>query len=162
LRELRIDLVVVGPEAPLVAGLADELRWRGIAVFGPSAAAAQIEGSKAFAKEVMEAAGVPSARTLAVARPPCVVKADGLAAGKGVWVCRTQEELGAALRSAEALGQPFHVEELLEGEEVSIFALCDGARALPLPAAQDYKRIGEGDEGANTGGMGSLSPTPQL
>ena len=110
----------------------------------------------------MEAAGVPTARTLAVARPPCVVKADGLAAGKGVWVCRTQEELDAGLLGAEALGQPFHVEELLEGDEVSIFALCDGATALPLPAAQDYKRAGDNDEGPNTGGMGSFSPVPQL
>jgi phosphoribosylamine---glycine ligase len=160
--ELRVDLVVVGPEAPLVVGLADELRHRGIAVFGPGAEAARIEGSKAFAKDVMESAGVPTARTLAVARPPCVVKADGLAAGKGVWVCRTQAELEAGLRAAEALGQPFHVEELLEGEEVSIFAVCDGAQALPLPAAQDYKRIGDNDEGANTGGMGSYSPVPRL
>jgi phosphoribosylamine--glycine ligase len=160
--ELQPDLVVVGPEAPLVAGLADELRHRGVAVFGPGAGAAQIEGSKAFSKEVMDAAGVPTARTLAVAKPPCVVKADGLAAGKGVWVCRTQGELDAGLRAAEALGQPFHVEELLEGEEVSIFALCDGRTALPLPAAQDYKRIGDGDEGPNTGGMGSYSPVPRL
>jgi phosphoribosylamine---glycine ligase len=160
--ELRVDLVVVGPEAPLVAGLADELRHHGIGVFGPGAQAAQLEGSKAFAKSVMEAAGVPTARTLAIAHPPCVVKADGLAAGKGVWVCHTQEELDAGLLAAEALGQEFHVEELLEGDEVSIFALCDGSTALPLPAAQDYKRIGEGDEGANTGGMGSCSPVPQL
>ena len=160
--ELRVDLVVVGPEAPLVAGLADELRHRGIAVFGPSKGAARIEGSKAFAKDVFEAAGVPTARTLAVARPPCVVKADGLAAGKGVWVCHTQDELDDGLRAAEALGQPFHVEELLEGEEVSVFALCDGSKALALPAAQDYKRIGDGDEGANTGGMGAYSPVPRL
>jgi phosphoribosylamine--glycine ligase len=90
------------------------------------------------------------------------VKADGLAAGKGVWVCRTQAELDDGLRAAEALGQPFHVEELLEGEEVSVFALCDGVRAVPLPAAQDYKRIGDGDEGPNTGGMGSYSPVPRL
>ncbi len=160
--ELRVDLVVVGPEDPLVAGLADELRHRGIAVFGPGAAAAQIEGSKAFAKDVMESAGVPSAQTLAVARPPCVIKADGLAAGKGVWVCHTQEELDDGLSAAERLGQPFHVEELLEGDEVSVFALCDGTGALPLPVAQDYKRIGDGDEGPNTGGMGSFSPVPQL
>jgi phosphoribosylamine---glycine ligase len=161
-QELRVDLVVVGPEAPLVAGLADELRQRGISVFGPGAHAAKLEGSKAFAKSVMDAAGVPTARTLAIAHPPCVVKADGLAAGKGVWVCRTQEELDAALLAAEALGQPFHVEELLEGEEVSIFALCDGVTALPLPAAQDYKRSDDNDEGANTGGMGSYSPVPRL
>jgi phosphoribosylamine--glycine ligase len=160
--ELRVDLVVVGPEAPLVEGLADELRGRGVAVFGPSAKAAQIEGSKGFAKEVMEDAGIPTARTLAVARPPCVLKADGLAAGKGVWVCRTATELDAGLRAAETLGQPFHVEELLEGEEVSLFALCDGSTALPLPAAQDYKRIGDGDAGPNTGGMGSYSPVPRL
>jgi phosphoribosylamine---glycine ligase len=160
--ELRVDLVVVGPEAPLVAGLADELRRRGIAVFGPGAEAAKIEGSKAFAKDVMEAAGIPTARTLAVARPPCVVKADGLAAGKGVWVCHDAAELQAGLRAAETLRQPFHVEELLEGEEVSIFALCDGQNALALPAVQDYKRIGDGDEGANTGGMGSCSPVTRL
>jgi phosphoribosylamine---glycine ligase len=132
--ELGIDLVVVGPEAPLVAGLADELRHRGIAVFGPGADAARIEGSKAFSKDVMDAAGVQTARSLAVARPPCVVKADGLAAGKGVWVCHTQAELDAGLRAAEALGQPFHVEELLEGEEVSVFALCAGARATSASA----------------------------
>jgi phosphoribosylamine---glycine ligase len=161
-RELGIDLVVVGPETPLVAGLADTLRYAGIAVFGPSRAAARIEGSKAFAKDVLEAAGVPTARTLAVARPPCVVKADGLAAGKGVWVCHTQKELDDGLRAAQTLGQPFHVEELLEGEEVSIFALCDGSQALALPAAQDYKRIGDRDEGANTGGMGAYSPVPRL
>jgi phosphoribosylamine--glycine ligase len=160
--ELRVDLVVVGPEAPLVAGLADELRHRGIAVFGPSADAARIEGSKAFAKDVMDAAGVATARTLAVARPPCVVKADGLAAGKGVWVCRTQSELDAALRAADALGQPFHVEELLEGDEVSVFAVSDGRHTVALPAAQDYKRIADGDEGANTGGMGSYSPVPRV
>jgi phosphoribosylamine--glycine ligase len=161
-RDLHADLVVVGPEAPLVDGLGDALRGRGIAVFGPSAEAARIEGSKAFAKDVMEAAGVPTAKTLPVARPPCVVKVDGLASGKGVWVCTTQAELDAGLRAAEALGQPFHVEELLEGEEVSVFALCDGSHALPLPAAQDYKRIGDGDEGPNTGGMGSYSPVPAL
>ncbi|HUZ15065.1 MAG TPA: phosphoribosylamine--glycine ligase [Gaiellaceae bacterium] len=159
-RELRVDLVVVGPEAPLAAGLADELRQRGIAVFGPSAAAAQIEASKAFAKDVMDAAGVPNARTLAVAQPPCVVKADGLAAGKGVWVCRTQEELDAALRAAEALGQPFHAEELLEGPELSVFAIAAGETAVVLPPSRDYKRIGDGDTGPNTGGVGSYSPLP--
>jgi phosphoribosylamine---glycine ligase len=161
-RELRIDLVVVGPEAPLVAGLADELRHRGIAVFGPSAAAARIEGSKAFAKGVMEAAGVATARTLPVARPPCVVKIDGLAAGKGVWVCPTQAELDAALPAAEALGQPFHVEELLEGPELSLFAVCAGEAAVAFPPARDYKRIGDADEGPNTGGMGSFSPLPDV
>jgi len=156
--ELEVDLVVVGPEAPLVAGLADALRHRGIAVFGPSADAARIEGSKSFAKEVMEAAGVLTARTLPVARPPCVVKADGLAAGKGVWICRDAGELEAALRSAEALGQPFHVEELLEGPELSVFAIAAGEHAVALPASRDYKRIGDGDVGPNTGGMGSFSP----
>jgi phosphoribosylamine--glycine ligase len=161
-RELRIDLVVVGPEAPLVAGLADELRGRGVAVFGPSAAAARIEGSKSFAKEVMEAAGVPTARTLPVARPPCVVKVDGLAAGKGVWVCRTQAELDAALPAAQALGQRFHVEELLEGPELSVFAVVAGGSAVALPPARDYKRIGDGDTGPNTGGMGSFSPLPDV
>jgi phosphoribosylamine--glycine ligase len=161
-RELRIDLVVVGPEAPLVAGLADELRHRGIAVFGPGAGAARIEGSKSFAKDVMEAARVPTARTQPVAQPPCVVKIDGLAAGKGVWVCRTHEELAAALPAAQALGQPFHVEELLEGPELSVFAVAAGATAVAFPPARDYKRIGDGDVGPNTGGMGSFSPLPDV
>jgi len=156
--ELGVDLVVVGPEGPLVVGLADALRRRGIAVFGPSADAARIEGSKSFAKDVMEAAGVPTARTLAVARPPCVVKADGLAAGKGVWVCPDQAALDAALRAAQAFGQPFHVEELLDGPELSVFAIAAGEEAVVLPAARDYKRIGDGDTGPNTGGMGSFSP----
>ena len=106
----------------------------------------------------MHAAGVPTAETLAVARPPCVLKADGLAAGKGVVVCRTQEELDAGLRAIAAYGEDVVIEELLEGEEVSVFAICDGARAVPLPAAQDFKRIGDGDTGPNTGGMGSYSP----
>jgi phosphoribosylamine---glycine ligase len=158
--ELGVDLVVVGPEAPLVIGLADALRRRGIAVFGPSAAAARIEGSKAFAKEVLKAAGVPSASMLPVARPPCVVKADGLAAGKGVWVCGDQAALDGALRAAQALGQPFHVEELLEGPELSVFAIAAGEDAVALPGARDYKRIGDGDTGPNTGGMGSYSPVP--
>jgi phosphoribosylamine--glycine ligase len=161
-RELRIDLVVVGPEAPLVAGLADELRHHGIAVFGPSAAAARIEGSKSFAKDVMDAAGVPSAATLPVARPPCVVKIDGLAAGKGVWVCRTQEELDAGLRAAQSLDQPFHVEELLEGPELSVFASAAGEAAVAFPPARDYKRIGDFDTGPNTGGVGSFSPLPDV
>jgi phosphoribosylamine---glycine ligase len=161
-RELRIDLVVVGPEAPLVAGLADELRHRGLAVFGPSAQAAQIEGSKAFAKEVMETGGVPTARTLPVAQPPCVLKLDGLAAGKGVWVCRTQDELDSALAVAQAFDQPFHVEELLEGPELSVFALAAGETAVAFPPARDYKRIGDGDTGPNTGGMGSFSPLPDV
>jgi phosphoribosylamine---glycine ligase len=161
-RLLAIDLVVVGPEAPLVAGLADGLRHAGISVFGPGAEAAQIEGSKAFAKEVLAAAGVPTAATLPVARPPCVVKADGLAAGKGVFVCRTAKELDAGLRTAAALGETVVVEELLEGPEVSLFALCDGRRAVPLGAAQDFKRAGDGDTGPNTGGMGAYSPVTWL
>ncbi len=161
-RELEIDLAVVGPEAPLVAGLADTLRHAGTAVFGPSRAAARLEGSKSFAKEVLEAAGVPTARRLAVARPPCVVKADGLAAGKGVFVCRNQAELDSGLQAAAALGDDVLIEELLEGEEVSLFALTDGTRALPLAPAQDFKRVGEDDTGPNTGGMGSYSPVPGL
>jgi phosphoribosylamine---glycine ligase len=159
---LDVDLVVIGPEAPLVAGVADVLRPAGIAVFGPSAAAAAIEGSKSYAKEVMVAAGVPTAASLAVARPPCVVKADGLAGGKGVHVCRTRAELEAALRAVNALGGPFVVEELLEGPEVSIFAVCDGSEALPLVPSQDYKRAYDGDLGPNTGGMGSYAPVPGL
>ena len=158
--ELAIDLVVVGPEVPLVAGVADELRHGGIAVFGPSAAAARIEGSKSFAKDVMTAAGVPVAEAVSVARPPCVVKADGLAAGKGVFVCRTQDELDAGLRAASALGGQIVIEELLEGDEISVFAICDGHTAVALPAAQDFKRAFDGDEGPNTGGMGSYSPVP--
>jgi len=157
---LAADLVVIGPEAPLVAGVADELRHAGIAVFGPGAEAARIEGSKSFAKEVMHAAGVATAATLPVARPPCVVKADGLAAGKGVFVCRTSEELDDGLRQAAALGGTLVIEELLVGSEVSLFALCDGTRAVPLGAAQDFKRIGDGDTGPNTGGMGAYSPPP--
>ncbi|HSK16171.1 MAG TPA: phosphoribosylamine--glycine ligase [Gaiellaceae bacterium] len=161
-RQLGIDLVVVGPEAPLVAGLADELRHAGIAVFGPSATAARIEGSKSFAKEVMQAAGVPTARALDQPRAPCVLKADGLAAGKGVFVCRTEEELATALPKAAAFGGPVLVEELLEGEEVSVFALCAGEDALALAPAQDFKRLHDGDEGPNTGGMGSYSPVPSV
>ena len=125
-RAFRIDLAVVGPEAPLVVGAADELRRAGVAVFGPGAAAARIEGSKSFAKEVLQAAGVPTAARLDEARAPCVVKADGLAAGKGVFVCRTQEEADGAMPRARAFGGEIVIEELLEGEEVSVFALCDG------------------------------------
>jgi phosphoribosylamine---glycine ligase len=160
--ELGIDLVVVGPEAPLVAGVADVLRRRGIAVFGPSAAAARIEGSKSFAKDVMRAAAVPTATSLPVARPPCVVKADGLAAGKGVFVCRTQDELDAGLEGAAAFGGALVIEELLEGEELSLFALVDGERVLPLAPAQDFKRLEDGDVGPNTGGMGAYSPVPSV
>lgn len=159
---LGVGLVVIGPEAPLVTGVADVLRPAGIAVFGPSAPAAAIEGSKSFAKDVMVAAGVATAAQLPVARPPCVVKADGLAAGKGVFVCRSQVELDAALKAVAAFGRDFVVEELLEGPEVSLFAICDGHEAVPLVPAQDFKRAFEGDEGPNTGGMGSYAPVPGL
>jgi phosphoribosylamine--glycine ligase len=155
---LDAGLVVVGPEAPLVAGVADELRHAGIPVFGPSGAAARIEGSKTFAKDVMRAAGVPTAESLSIARAPCVIKADGLAAGKGVFVCHDREELDDALRAAAAFGESIVIEELLEGEEISVFALCDGTDALALPVAQDFKRAEDGDAGPNTGGMGSYSP----
>ena len=161
-RALDIDLAVIGPEAPLVAGVADELRHAGVAVFGPVAGAARIEGSKSFAKDVMQAAGVPTAARLPVARTPCVVKADGLAAGKGVFVCRSREELDHALQSAANLGGPVVIEELLEGEELSVFAIADGANTLTLAAARDFKRAGDGDTGPNTGGMGSFSPVPEV
>jgi phosphoribosylamine---glycine ligase len=156
------DLVVVGPEAPLVGGVADELRHAGIAVFGPGKEAARIEGSKSFAKEVMRATGVPTAETMSEARAPCVVKADGLAAGKGVFVCRNRDELDAALREVARLGDTWLVEELLEGDEVSAFALASGVHTTILPTAQDYKRAFDGDEGPNTGGMGAYSPVVGL
>ena len=159
---LDVDLVVIGPEAPLVGGVADVLRPAGIAVFGPTRAAAAIEGSKAFAKDVLSAAGVPTAAHLAVARPPCVVKADGLAAGKGVHVCGSEAELDSALNAVTALGGGFIVEELLEGPEVSSFAICDGSNAIALVPAQDFKRAYDGDLGPNTGGMGSYAPVPGL
>jgi phosphoribosylamine---glycine ligase len=161
-RSLEADLVVVGPEAPLVSGVADDLRHGGVRVFGPSREAAQIEGSKTFAKDVMRTAGVPTAASLAVARPPCVVKVDGLAAGKGVFVCPDQHSLDEALRAVGTLGQPTVIEELLEGDEVSLFALADGRNALALAPARDYKRIGDGDTGPNTGGMGAYSPLAEL
>jgi phosphoribosylamine--glycine ligase len=168
-----IELVVVGPEAPLVAGVADSLRTRGIAVFGPGKAAAQLEGSKTFAKRVMEAAGVPTGRatladtlaeveaTLAEFGEPYVVKADGLAAGKGVLVTRDRD---AALAHATHYLQqgPVLVEEFLDGQEVSLFLLSDGMNVLPLSPAQDYKRLQDGDAGPNTGGMGAYSPLPWL
>jgi phosphoribosylamine--glycine ligase len=161
-RELEIDLVVVGPEAPLVAGLADTLRHAGVAVFGPSRAAARIEGSKSFAKDTLKPAVFPTPPRLAVARPPCVVKADGLAAGKGVFVCRTEEELDGGLRAAAALGNEILIEELIEGEEMSLFVLTDGYEVVPLAPAQDFKRVGDGDTGPNTGGMGAYSPVPAV
>jgi phosphoribosylamine--glycine ligase len=161
-RSISADLVVVGPEAPLVAGLGDLLRHGGVTVFGPGAAAARIEGSKAFAKEVMDAAGVPTARSLERAVAPCVVKADGLAAGKGVVVCHTESELRDGLETVRALGEVIVVEELLDGPEVSVLALCDGTEAVALPTAQDFKRAYDGDRGPNTGGMGSFAPAPGL
>ena len=157
-RSLDVDLVVVGPEAPLVAGVADDLRHGGVAVFGPSAAAARIEGSKSFAKEVMGAAGVAHPRPLPVARPPCVVKADGLAAGDRVHVCRTDAELDAALRARAAIGGAVVIEELLEGEEVSVVAVTEGMRTIALPAAQRFKRLEDGDPGPHTGGIGASAP----
>jgi phosphoribosylamine---glycine ligase len=159
-RSLGAELVIVGPEAPLVTGVADALRHAGIPVFGPSASAARIEGSKRFAKDVMAAAGVPTAALFDAPRAPCVLKADGLASGKGVLVCRTDEELRAGLEVARTFGGTVLVEELLEGPEVSLFALCDGVDAVLLAPARDYKRAHDGDEGPNTGGMGSFAPVP--
>ncbi len=169
-----VDLVVVGPEAPLVAGVADAVRAAGIPVFGPSAAAARLEGSKAFAKEVMAAAGVPTAMarvctTLDEVRDamdsfgaPHVVKDDGLAAGKGVVV--TSDPAAALAHAAACLSRPgvprVVVEEYLEGPEVSLFCICDGTEVVPLAPAQDYKRALDGDAGPNTGGMGAYSPLP--
>ncbi len=177
--EIDADLVVVGPEAPLVAGLADELRAAGRAVLGPGAAGARLEGSKAFMKQLAARAGVPSARFgtftrldearafLAALPGPYVVKTDGLAAGKGVLVT---EDLGEAVADVAAklsgaafgaAGQRVVLEEGLSGPELSLLVLCDGTRALPLPAAQDAKRLGDGDTGPNTGGMGAFSPVPE-
>ena len=161
-RSLEVDLVVVGPEAPLVHGVADALRHAGIPVFGPSAAAARIEGSKLFAKAVMAAADVPTAAVLPEPRAPCVLKADGLAAGKGVVVCRTDAELAAGLEVARGFDGSVLVEELLEGPEVSVLAVCDGRDALALAPARDFKRAYDGDTGPNTGGMGSFAPVPDV
>ncbi len=175
-----VDLTVIGPEAPLVAGVADHLQERGMAVFGPTAAAARIEGSKQFAKEVMAAAGVPTARAEAFHDPaaavkaldrfgpPWVIKADGLAAGKGVTVTRDHAAARAAIEAAllgrvhgEA-GDIILLEEFLEGPEASLFALSDGRTVVPLAPARDYKRVGDGDQGPNTGGMGAYSPLPDF
>jgi len=173
-----VDLVVAGPEAPLTLGLADACAAAGIRCFGPSAAAARLEGSKAFTREVADAAGAPGARWRRFTDPaaaraylraqgaPIVVKADGLAAGKGVVVAATVEEAEAAIadimeaRVHGESGATVLIEECLVGQEVSFFALCDGATALPLGAAQDHKRVGDGDTGPNTGGMGAYSPPP--
>ncbi|WP_328502488.1 phosphoribosylamine--glycine ligase [Streptomyces sp. NBC_00457] len=166
--ELGADLVVVGPEAPLVAGVADAVREAGIPVFGPSKEAAQLEGSKAFAKEVMAAAGVPTARSYVCTTPaevdealdafgaPYVVKDDGLAAGKGVVVTGDIEAAAAHANACERVV----IEEYLDGPEVSLFAVTDGVTVVPLQPAQDFKRALDGDEGPNTGGMGAYSPLP--
>jgi phosphoribosylamine---glycine ligase len=171
-RRHAIDLVVIGPEAPLVAGVADALRAAGIAVFGPNAAAARLEGSKGFTKDLCQANGIPTAAYVRVERMadahaalgqfgiPVVIKADGLAAGKGVTVALTRAEAEAAI---DAAGDgPLVIEEFLEGEEASLFALVDGPNAVALASAQDHKRVGEGDTGPNTGGMGAYAPAPVL
>jgi phosphoribosylamine---glycine ligase len=175
-RERRVDLVVIGPEAALVAGVVDALEEAGVPAFGPSAAAAELEGSKAFAKELMKEAGVPTAghvllrsreealERLTGADYPTVLKADGLAAGKGVIICPSEAEAREAIDvffAERRFGDtPVVMEEFLEGEELSLLALCDGENVVPLAPAQDYKRIFDGDEGPNTGGMGSYSPVP--
>jgi phosphoribosylamine---glycine ligase len=175
-RELGAGLVVVGPEAPLVAGVTDTLTEAGIACFGPSAAAARLEGSKAFCKEIMAAAGVPTAAYEVVSDPeaglaaitgyPTVIKADGLAAGKGVIIAGDEAEARQALEDLlveHRFGtEQVVVEEFLAGQELSLLALCDGETAVPLASAQDYKRIFDGDQGPNTGGMGSYSPVPAV
>jgi len=167
-----IDLVVIGPEAPLVAGVADKLREASIAVFGPSAAAAQLEGSKGFTKDLCREHAIPTADYVRTEKAvdahaaltsfglPVVIKADGLAAGKGVTVAMTREEAEAAINAAG--DGPMVIEEFLEGEEASLFALVDGETAAPLASAQDHKRVGEGDTGPNTGGMGAYAPAPVL
>jgi phosphoribosylamine--glycine ligase len=179
-REKKIDFVVVGPEAPLVAGLVDDLEAEGIDAFGPSRAAARLEGSKGFTKDLCRAHGIPtaaygrfadaaSAKAYLGPAPvlPVVVKADGLAAGKGVIIAQTIEEANAAIDACfggafGAAGAEVVIEEFLEGEEASFFALVDGINVLPLATAQDHKRVFDGDEGPNTGGMGAYSPAPVM
>ncbi len=178
-REREIGLVVIGPEAPLVAGLVDDLKAAGIKAFGPTRAAAALEGSKGFTKDLCAAAGIPTASYRRFREPepalaylhergaPIVVKADGLAAGKGVVVATNVEEAEAAIHamfsgSHGAAGTEVVIEECLEGEEASFFALCDGRTALPIGTAQDHKRAYDGDQGPNTGGMGAYSPAPIL
>jgi len=177
--EKEIGLVVIGPEAPLVDGLADSLRAEGIPVFGPSKAAAQLEGSKGFTKDLCERAGIPTGGYVRVSSEadglaalekfgaPVVIKADGLAAGKGVTVAMTMEEAQEAVRDIFAgrfgeAGAEAVIEEFLEGEEASFFALTDGSTIVPFASAQDHKRVGDGDTGPNTGGMGAYSPAPVL
>jgi phosphoribosylamine--glycine ligase len=171
-----VDLVVVGPEAPLVDGLADALRHAGVRCFGPGREAARLEGSKAFAKEIMEAAGVSTGRHWmvrtvqegldAIGTYPAVIKSDGLTAGKGVVIAVDEAEargaLVAMLEQRRFGDHPVLVEEFLEGDELSVLALCDGERALALAPARDFKRIGDGDTGPNTGGMGAFSPVPEI
>jgi phosphoribosylamine---glycine ligase len=175
-RHRSVDLVVVGPEVPLVAGVVDALEEGGVPAFGPRAAAAELEGSKAFAKELMREAGVPTAshvllrdreealERIAAASYPAVLKADGLAAGKGVVICEGESEarlMAEMFFTERRFGDtPVVLEEFLEGEELSLLALCDGENVVPLAPAQDYKRIFDGDRGPNTGGMGSYSPVP--
>jgi phosphoribosylamine--glycine ligase len=179
-RDKGIDLTVVGPEAPLVMGISDLFEERGLRVFGPGKEAARMEGSKAFAKEIMAEGGVPTGRAevfgdydeaaacIRSGRPPFVVKADGLAAGKGVVIAQDDRAAYAALKSCfidrdfGASGDTVLIEEYLEGQEVSILCFVDGEDILPMAPAQDYKRIGDGDTGPNTGGMGSYSPVPVL
>lgn len=178
-RSKQVDLVVVGPEAPLVAGLVDDLAEAGIAAFGPNAAAARLEGSKAFTKDLCAEAGIPTAQysqfdnadeAKAYVRArgaPIVIKADGLAAGKGVTVASNLDDALTAIDACfsgafGAAGASVVVEDYLEGEEASFFALSDGDTVLPLLAAQDHKRVGDGDSGPNTGGMGAFSPTPSM
>ena len=179
-RERSVDLVVIGPEQPLVDGLADALRAEDIAVFGPSAAAARLEGSKAFAKDFMARHGIPTAAChvfddgdalrahLATCPVPVVVKADGLAAGKGVLICMTRDdavaagEAMAAERRFGAAGSTVVVEEFMEGEEASLLAFVDGETVVPLPPLQDHKRRFDGDAGPNTGGMGAYTPVPAM
>lgn len=173
-KEVGADLVVIGPEVPLVAGVADRLREDGFAVFGPSAAAAQIEGSKAFAKDVMAAAGVRTAKALIVDStadldaaldefgPMFVVKDDGLAAGKGVVVTDDRDAARAHAMACLEDGHPVLLESFLDGPEVSLFCLVDGETVVPLLPAQDHKRVGDGDRGPNTGGMGAYTPLPWL
>lgn len=177
--EKEIDLTVVGPEAPLVLGIVDEFRKRDLRIFGPTAAAAQLEGSKIFCKEILKGAGVPTADSTMFDDPDaaisylntrvsqrCVVKADGLAAGKGVFVCEDQSEAVFAVNTlleGEEFGEAgsrILIEEMLEGQEISVFAITDGKAIVPLASSQDHKRAHDGDEGPNTGGMGAYSPTP--
>ena len=173
----KIDLTVVGPEGPLVAGIVDEFQKRKLKIFGPSAAAAMLEGSKAFAKQIMEKADVPTAEFHVVTQldqamevvsgmQNGVVKADGLAAGKGVFVCTKKEELMGAVNKIMQdqvfgnAGARIVIEELLDGEEASILAFCDGNTVRMMPSSQDHKRIFDNDKGPNTGGMGAYSPAP--